>query len=239
MAVRKDEIGFGGYVLYQDDEGFCYGVDAVLLADFSLAGASDRVIDLGTGTGVVPLIIEAKYSPKEIVGVEKQSGSYELALRNASENGLEGKISFVNADVKDIRDCFEAESFDIVTSNPPYMEGGRGPVSPNRKKYDARTETSAGLEDFISAAAYLLKKGGRFCMVHRPSRLADIIEYSRKYKLEPKRLRMVAPHKGENANIVLIELVKGAGKELTVLPELAVRSEDGYTEEIEKIYQRQ
>jgi len=238
MAIRKDEIGFGGYVLYQDDEGFCYGVDAVLLADFSMTAASDRVIDLGTGTGIVPLIINAKYSPKEIIGVEKQRESYELALKNVRENHLEGQVSFMNLDVVDIMDHFPAESFDLVTTNPPYMEGGRGPVSPNRKKYDARTETSANLEDFISAASYLLKKGGRFCMVHRPSRLADIIDYSRKYKLEPKKLRMVAPHKGENANIVLVEMVKGGGKELTVLPELIVRTENGYTEEIERIYQR-
>jgi len=238
MAIRTDDIGFNGYKLFQDDEAFCYGVDAVLLADFALARHSDKVIDLGSGSGVIPFILYAKYSPKSIVGVEIQKWAFDLAEKGAMENSLSDRVMFVNSDVANVGELFDEGSFDLVTSNPPYMESGRGPVSPNKMQHIARTETTASLYDFMNAAAYLLKKGGRLCMVHRPSRLADLFDYGRRLRLEPKRIRMVCPRSGENANIVLIEFVKYGGKELTVLPELIVRSESGFTDEIERIYNR-
>ena len=234
---RTDEIGFGNYRLIQDSDGFSYGVDAVLLSDFSEASGSDDVLDLGTGNGIIPLIVNAKYDPHSITGIELQLGAYILAEENAKENGLSGKIRFICGDVKNIRDLFAAESFSLVTCNPPYFESGRGVASDGDAKHIARHETSAKLEDFIEAAAWSLKKNGRLVMVHRPSRLADIIDFSRKHGLEPKRLRMVVPHEGESPNIMLIECIKGAGKELRVLPQLAVRQSDGsYTEELNRIY---
>lgn len=236
MAERIDEIGFGGYRLIQDTDAFCYGTDAVLLADFAKCREKDSLIDLGTGNGIVPIIVYAKYHPQKLAGLELQPGAYELAVRNAELNGLAEAISFYNGDVKDASKLFEAESFSVVTSNPPYTEKGRGPVSSDAKLI-ARHETTAGLEDFIAAAGYLLKKGGAFYMVHRPSRLADIFVLLRKYDLEPKKLQMVAPHQGDAANIALVQAVKGAGHELTVLPELAVRKKDGsYTAALQQIY---
>lgn len=239
MALRRDDIGFGGYTLLQDDEAFCYGVDAVLLADLACASESDRIMDLGTGNGAVPLIMHARYKPREIIGLEAQRSAFELAQTNAADNLLEGSVKFVNMDVLDVRSEFPAESFSVVTCNPPYTEKGRGIAPDCSGRYLARHETSASLFDFVSAAAWLLPTGGRFCMVHRPSRLADIFECCRENGLEPKKLRMVAPHAGEAANIVLIECVKGAGKELKLLPELILREPDGsYTRETEKIYCR-
>lgn len=236
MSERIDDIGFGGYKLIQDTEGFCYGTDAVLLADFAKCRENDVVMDLGTGNGIVPIIVYAKYHPAQLAGIELQPKAFELAVRNSQMNGMENVLVFYNGDVKDVRANFEKGSFTVVTSNPPYTEKGRGPVSSDAK-LAARHETSAGLEDFISAAEYLLKKSGSFYMVHRPSRLADIISLLRKYGLEPKKLQMVAPHQGEAANIVLVQAVKGAGHELTVLPELVVRKKDGsFTSALAHIY---
>ena len=239
MALRRDDIGFGGYSLLQDDEAFCYGVDAVLLADLAHARQSDRVMDLCTGNGVIPLIIYAKYRPKSISGIEIQKSAYELAVKNAADNGLSEKISFFNMDALDVKKRFAAESFSLVCCNPPYTEKGHGIPGANESIHIARHETSAALSDFTAAAAWLLPNGGRFCMVHRPSRLADIMQCCREQGLEPKTLRMVAPHRGAAANIVLVECVKGGGRELKVLPELIVRNPDGsFTDEIEEIYCR-
>ncbi len=239
MALRRDDIGFGGYTLLQDDSAFCYGVDAVLLADLARCGPADRVMDLGTGNGIVPLIIHARYTPASITGLEVQNSVFELALANVSHNELSDRIKIVKSDVLDVRRLFPAESFTVVTCNPPYTEKGRGIPGSNPVQFTARHETTAAFSDFAAAASWLLPKGGRFCVVHRPSRLADIFESCRACGMEPKALRMVVPHAGEEANIVLVEAVKGAGKELKVLPELVVRSADGsYTDEIEKIYCR-
>lgn len=237
MARRIDEIGFGGYTIVQDSDGFSYGVDAVLLSHFSKARETDRVLDLGSGNGIVPLIINAKYNPAEIKGIELQLSAYLLAEENAEMNGLKEKLSFICGDVKSIKDLVEAESFDLVSCNPPYFEKGKGPKCDSDAKHIARHETTADLGDFLAAAAFSLKKNGRLCMVHRPSRLGDLIEFGRANGLEPKTMQMVVPHKGEQPNIMLMEFVKGGGKELKVLPELAVRNSDGtYTQELSEIY---
>ncbi len=236
MGYRIDEIGFGGRRLKQDADAFCYGVDAVLLADFCNAADGEKILDLCTGNGVVPVIISAFCDPSEIVGVDFQEAAVALAEENAVLNGL-NNLRFICADIAERGNLPFDGSFDLVSCNPPYFEKGRGLCSSASAKLAARHETTATLEDFVAAAAAALKSGGRFCMVHRPSRLADIIEASRKHELEPKRLRMVAPRSNEAPNILLIECIKGAGKELKVLPELAVRTDDGeFTEEIKKIY---
>ena len=239
MAERVDEIGFGGYKLIQDTEGYCYGVDAVLLADFCKARPSDRVLDMCCGNGAVAVIADALYSPAEIVGIEFQAGPAELASRSAELNGISDHVSFVCADVLDIRTICDPESFDLIVCNPPYFEKGRGVECAAGSLQLARHESSAGIVEFFSAASYALKQGGRFCLIHRPERLADIFSCARSNGLEPKLLRMIVPHSGESPNLVLMQCVKGGGKGLTVLPDIAVRNgEGGFTKEIDKIYRR-
>lgn len=237
---RLDEIGFGGLKLIQKPQDFCYGVDAVLLADFAASTAKKKtaIIDLGTGTGIVPVILSHKTSAEKMCGVEIQEDSYERALRNVSLNGLEDRLEMLCCNVKELDSSLKGR-FDTVTSNPPYMETGSALVSGVTAKTIARHEIYAGLEDFIAAAAFLLEERGELFMVHRPSRLADIMYYARKYRLEPKTMRLVCPKAGQAANIVLIHCIKNAGRELRLLPDLYVYNDDGsYTDEIQRIYER-
>ena len=248
---RIENTGFGNIKLIQDPEQFCYGVDAVILADFanSLYPAFKKAADLGTGNGIIPLILSHKNSEAHITGVEIQPDAADMAMRSCRLNELEEKINFVVANVIDIADGKLGESIndpalcegamDMVTCNPPYFVKGGAIPSSSKAKFIARHETTAGVEDFIKAAEKLLKRKGHFFMVHRPSRLADIMYYCRKYGLEPKDMRMVVPKPGETPNILLIHCIKGGGRELNVMKELSVYNEDGsYSDEIEHIYER-
>ena len=248
---RIENTGFGNIKLIQDPEQFCYGVDAVILADFanSLYPAFKKAADLGTGNGIIPLILSHKNSEAHITGVEIQPDAADMAMRSCRLNGLEEKINFVVADVADIADGKISKSIkdlalyegfmDMVTCNPPYFVKGGAIPSSSKAKFIARHETTAGVEDFIKTAEKLLKRKGHFFMVHRPSRLADIMYYCRKYGLEPKDMRMVVPKPGETPNILLIHCIKGGGRELNVMKELSVYNEDGsYSDEIEHIYER-
>ncbi len=236
---RIDEIGFSGYRLIQRPAEFCYGIDAVLLADFARVRDGGRICDLGTGTGVIPLILRHKTKAAEIWGVELQETSFRLARRNARINGLEESLHFLLSDVKEAADKLGRGTFDAVVSNPPYMAGGGGLLSRNPAKLTARHETTASLSDFIRAAAELLSGRGSFYLVHRPSRLADILVSCRENRLEPKLLRMVAPREGAAPNILLLQCVKNGNPELNVLPQLNVYDGDGgYTEEVLRIYGR-
>lgn len=241
---RIDDIGFGNLKLIQKPKDFCYGVDAVILADFAANNAKTfpRVIaDLGTGTGVIPLILSYKTGASEIYGVEVQRDSYERAVRNAKLNLLEDRLTFINGDVKD-KFCWGAnlkEAADMVVSNPPYFKSGGGIVNDKSAKAVARHETTAGLEDFMECAAYLLKPKGDFFMVHRPSRLVDVCCFGRAAGLEPKEIRFVSPTEGGIPNIMLIHMVKGGGSELRFMTPLAVYDGEGnYTEELLKAYNR-
>ena len=239
MTVRADDTGFAGLTLLQDTETFCYGVDAVLLADYCRASSSETILDLGSGNGAVALIAMGKFDPLSVTGIEIQERQVELARESARLNGLEDRLRFLHGDVKDIRALVEAGTFDAVTCNPPYGEAGRGPVSGNEAAFVARHETTAPLSCFTAAAAYALKPGGRFVIVHRPARLPDVFESCRACGLEPKRMRFVLPRPGAAPNIVLVSAVKGGGKELAVDPALCIRAEDGsYSEELQKIYGR-
>ena len=236
---RIDDIGFGGFRLIQDTEGFCYGVDAVLLADFADLPEGCRVADLGCGNGIIPLILEAKFRPSYIAGIELQRGAASLAERNMELNGLSGKAEIFCCDVLEAPDMLGAESFDAAVCNPPYFEKGRGPGNPSPALNAARSETSAGLGDFLMCASRLLKPRGKLCVIHRPSRLADLFEAGRACGLEPKILRMVAPRPSEAPNMVLACFVKGAGREIRMLPQLCVRNSDGsYSDELNAIYGR-
>lgn len=237
---RLDEIGFGGLRLIQKPQDFCYGLDAVLLADFTAKTAKKKssVIDLGTGTGIVPVILSHKTEAVRICGIEIQQDSYERAVRNTELNGLEDRLDMICCNIKNL-DTELKSSFDTVTSNPPYMEMGSAVVSGITPKTIARHEVYAGIEDFIAAAEFLLEERGEFFMVHRPSRLADIMYYARKYRLEPKTMRFVCPKREQPANIVLMHCIKNAGRELRLLENLYVYNDDGtYTDEINRIYER-
>ena len=259
---RLDSIGFGDLRLIQKPEEFCYGIDAVILADFAARGLLEKgraykdgitVCDLGTGTGIIPLILSHKLPDSaQIFGVEVQKDSFERAKRNAALNGLSARLHMVLGDVsdsmldeelwdmmKEVKNGAHFEGFDIVTTNPPYTEGGRGIEGKNPAKVIARQETSGTLEDFIRTASALLKEKGDFYMVHRPSRLTDICCLCRKYRIEPKTLRFVSPRDGEAPNIMLVHGVLGGGKELKMCAPLAVYDGNGrYTQEISMIYER-
>lgn len=234
---RIDEIGFSDMKLIQKPEEFCYGVDAVILADFAAGKKHRRIVDLGTGTGIIPLVLSHKLQAEMIYGIEYQKESWERAVRNAGINRLEKSLRFVQANVAEFQ---ELKGWaDAVTANPPYMAGSGGLTNENAAKKIARHETVGTLEDFISCACRLLKDKGDFYLVHRPGRLVDIFSLCRKYGLEPKELRLVAPRQGKRANIVLVHCVKNGGPELKILPELYVYKDKGiYSDEIERIYER-
>ncbi len=240
---RLDEIGFGGLRLIQKPEEFCYGVDAVILADFAAKYSRKTfrsAVDLGTGTGIIPLILSYKTEIPSITGIEVQAASFDRARRNSSMNGLEGRVEFVHGDVKDYKTGWGKSlqgSVDLVTSNPPYTAGSSGLTSSNPAKLIARHETTASLEDFMKCAAYVLRDKGEFFMVHRPSRIVDICCLGRQYGLEVKELQFVSPNRESKPNILLVHMVKGGGRETKMLPPLYVYDMDGnYTPDLLDAY---
>lgn len=237
QGERIDNIGFSDLKLIQKPDEFCYGVDAVILADFASRKKAKHIVDLGTGTGIIPLIISHKTEAEFIYGVEYQKDSFDRAMRNVELNGLVGRVDFINANVAEFDGL--KEWADVVTTNPPYMVSNGAITNENSAKTIARHETVGSLEDFVKCAAGILKNKGDFYMVHRPSRLVDIFYLCREYRLEPKELRFVAPKAGDTPNIVLIHCVKNGGVELKILDELYVYEEKGvYSSEIQKIYER-
>lgn len=241
---RIDATGFGDIKIIQDPEEFCYGVDSVILSDFAVRRAKNiregsRIMDLGTGSGIIPLILSYKTKASFIRGVEIQESSWDRASRSIELNGLGDRLEFILTDILYVtKDMPEIKgSFDIVTSNPPYMPGSGGMKPETSAKTIARHETTAGLEDFIRVGSELLKERGEMFMVHRPSRLVDIFCLARKYRLEPKAVRMVLPRMGEEANIALIHMIKSGRPELSVLPPLIIHEKDGgFTKELEEAY---
>lgn len=235
---RLDDLQIKGLFIIQDTRGFCFGTDAVLLSDFAQVKKGDSVLDMCTGTGIIPLLISAKTEAGNITGVEILKDVSDMARRSVLYNKIEN-IEILNGDIKDCACMFGKNSFDVVTCNPPYKKAGSGLVNPDDVKAVSRHEILCSLEDVISQASLVLKDGGKFFMVHRPTRLADIFFLMRGYSLEPKRLRLVAPQEGKEPNMVLIEAAKGGNPFLKVLPTLNVYNSLGqYTEELLKIYER-
>lgn len=234
---RIDELHRNGYRIIQNAKKFCFGMDAVLLSGFASVKPGSRVLDMGTGTGIIPILLEAKTEGKHFTGLEIQPESAEMARRSVALNGLEDKIAIVTGDIKEASRIFGGASFDVVTCNPPYMEGNHGLKNPEDAKAIARHEVLCNLEDVIREAAAVLKPGGQLYMVHRPRRLVDIITLMTKYKIEPKRMKLVHPYVGEEANMVLIEGSRGGGRQMRVEKPLIVYKEQGvYTDEIYDIY---
>lgn len=234
---RIDDLQCSGYRLIQNTACFCFGMDAVLLSSFASAKQGDRVLDLCTGNGVIPILMHGKNKGIKCVGVEIQPVSAELAKRNVALNKLENDFEMVQADLKDAVSIFGASAFNVVTANPPYMNENHGIVNPDSAKAIARHELLCTLEDVVKAAADCLKVKGHFYMVHRPQRLVQIFDKMQRYKLEPKRMRLVHPYVDANANMVLIEAVKCGNSQLTAEPPLVVYNRDGsYTEELLRLY---
>lgn len=230
---RLDDLQCRGYHIIQDPKGFCFGMDAVLLADFASGNAGGRVIDLGTGTGVIPMLMHGRGKGAHFTGLEYQEAYADMASRSVAYNELAGDIDIVHGDIRRIRDLFPAACFDIVTSNPPYIKGNHGLANATSPKNIARHEVAVTLAEVIDAASYLLKPGGSFAMVHKPFRLAEIIRELSSKKLEPKRMCLVQPGTKKEPNMVLIEAVKGGGVQLNIEPTLVVYDEDGrYTDDL-------
>ena len=234
---RLDDLQRNGYQIIQKKNGFCFGMDAVLLSGFARVKQGEKAIDLGTGTGIIPILLEAKYEGEHYTGLEIQDEMADMAARSVALNHLEEKVSIVKGDIKEASRLFGAASFDVVTSNPPYMNDAHGLKNPDLPKAISRHEVLCTLDDVTREAARLLRPGGRFYMVHRPHRLIEIITALTKYKLEPKRMKMVHPFVEKDANMVLIEAVRGGKSMIKVEAPIVVYKEQGvYTQEIYDIY---
>ena len=234
-----DDLQLEGLRLIQKQQGFRFGVDAVLLSHFANIKKKHRVVDLCTGTGIVPFLVYGKYKPQEVIGVEIQEDMVEMANRSSTLNEIEEVIKFINGDLKNKSLLDSLGKFDVVTVNPPYKLNNAGIINPDDKLAIARHEIMCTLEDVIVASRRLLKDNGRMYIVHRPERLADIFGLMRKYKIEPKRVRMVQPNTKKAPNIVLVEGQRDGGSFLKWEETLYVYDDNGnYSEEIDRIYGR-
>jgi tRNA1Val (adenine37-N6)-methyltransferase len=234
---RIDDLQRNGYKIIQDPDKFCFGMDAVLLSGFAKVKDGAKVLDMGTGTGIIPILLEAKTNASHISALEIQEESADMARRSVALNGLGDKIDIVTGDIKQAADIFEPSSFDVITCNPPYMIGQHGLTNPDAPKAIARHEILCTLEDVVRNAAKLLKPGGSFYMVHRPFRLAQIINVMTSYKLEPKRMQLVYPYVDKEPNMVLIEGRRGGKPRMTVeKPLIVYKAPNVYTDEIYDVY---
>lgn len=234
---RLDELHRNGYFIIQNPRKFCFGMDAVLLSGFARVKPGETVLDLGTGTGIIPILLEAKTPGKHFTGLEIQPESADMARRSVAYNHLEDKITIETGNIRDASAQFGASSFHVITTNPPYMTDHHGLTNPNEAKAIARHEILCNLEDVIRESSRLLKPQGRFYMVHRPFRLTEIMVLMRQYGLEPKRMKLVHPFADKEPNMVLIEGLRGGNPRITVEKPLIVYKEQGvYTDEIYEIY---
>lgn len=234
---RIDDLQRNGYRIIQKKRGFCFGMDAVLLSGFARVRADEVAADLGTGTGIIPILLSAKTEGKHFTGLEIQEEMAEMASRSVALNGIGDRVEIVQGDIREASQLFGKASFDVVTSNPPYMNDAHGLKNPDLPKAIARHEVLCTLDDVAREASLLLKPGGRFYMVHRPHRLVEIIAVLRMYKLEPKRMKLVHPFVDKDANMVLIEAFRGGRSMMKVEAPVIVYKEPGvYTDEIYDIY---
>lgn len=237
---RIDDLEFKNLKIIQNKDGFCFGIDSVLLSDFAKnIRNNSKVIDLGTGTGIINILLSGKTNASEFIGVEIQEEVAEMAKRSIELNKLENKIKIINENILNLKELYKQKSFDVVVTNPPYKKINTGLVNDEDKKIISRHEITARLEDFINIASYLLKDYGEFYMVHRPDRLVDIFNIMRKEKIEPKLIKFVYPNKNKKTNLVLIKGVKNGNPFLEYENNLFVYNEDGtYTDDILKIYNK-
>lgn len=237
---KIDDLEFKNLKVIQNKNGFCFGMDAVLLSDFAKnIKRNATVLDLGTGTGIIPILLCGKTELKKVVGVEIQEEVAKMAKKSILLNNLENRFEILNCNIKELNKIYENQTFDVIVTNPPYKKQDSGIINENEKKLISRHEITANLEDFIKISKDLLKDKGELYMVHRPERLVDIFELMRKYKIEPKELKMVCPNKNKEPNLVLIKGVKNAKPFLKVEKNLYVYdTENNYTKEILEIYNK-
>lgn len=237
---KIEDLQFKNLKIIQDKKGFCFGIDSILLTDFAKEiKENSKVLDLGTGTGILATLLCEKTKLKEIIGIEKQNEVFEMAKKSIKLNKLETKFKIINEDVKNLVQKFEKNTFDAIVTNPPYKKKGTGIKNEEEKKIIARHETTATLEDFIKTSKDLLKDKGEFYMVHRPERLVDILALMRNYKIEPKILRFVYANEKSEPKLILIKGIKNAKPFLKIEKNLYIYKQEGeYTEEIKKIYNK-
>lgn len=234
---RVDDLGIRGYEIIQKKQGFCFGMDAVLLSSFAQVKTGGKVLDLGTGTGILPILLEAKTKGESFTGLEIQNDMVEMATRSVLHNQLQEKIQIVEGDIKDASTIFSHDSFDVITSNPPYMIGSHGLKNEIKGKTIARHEVLCSFKDISTASRKLLKNKGKLFLVHRCFRMAEILKTLQDDGIEPKRIRFVHPYVDKEPNIFLLEAVKGGNSRIVVEPPLIVyKAKDQYTDEIYKLY---
>ena len=243
--MEQTDTLLNGNKIIQDSDGFMFGIDAVLLAAFALDGIKkkDSVIDLCTGTGIVPLLLEKRVpAGVSFTAIEIQEKYADLAKKSVELNGLADKIKILEGDIKNACELFAKHSFNVVTCNPPYMLCSQGKNNPSDEKAIARHEICCTLADVCQAVDYLLHTHGSFFMIHKASRLPEIFDCLLQHKMEPKCLQLIHPFAGEEANLVLVEARKNASKGLTACPPIVVRQSEGlhkneYTEQVKVIYE--
>ena len=234
---RVDDLQ-NGYFVIQDPKKFCFGMDAVLLSGFARVKKGETALDMGTGTGIIPILLSQRTEGKHFTGLEIQAECAEMADRSVKYNCLEDRIQIVEGDIKEAAGIFGAASFDVVTCNPPYMIGQHGLTNPHLPKAIARHEILCTFDDVANQAARVLKDRGRFYLVHRPFRLVELMAALTKYKLEPKRMQLVHPYIDKEPNMVLIEACKGGNSRIQIERPLVVYEKPGvYTKDILELYQ--
>lgn len=234
---RVDDLQ-NGYFVIQDPKKFCFGMDAVLLSGFARVKKGETALDMGTGTGIIPILLSQRTEGKHFTGLEIQAECAEMADRSVKYNCLEDRIQIVEGDIKEVAGIFGAASFDVVTCNPPYMIGQHGLTNPHMPKAIARHEILCTFDDVANQAARVLKDRGRFYLVHRPFRLVELMAALTKYKLEPKRMQLVYPYIDKEPNMVLIEACKGGNSRIQIERPLVVYEKPGvYTKDILELYQ--
>ncbi len=237
---RIDDLEYKGLKLIQNVEGFCFGIDSILLTNFAKNIKNNcKVIDLGTGTGIIPILLSKKTNAEKLVGVEIQEEVANMAKRSVFLNELENKIEILNENILNLKETYKAKEFDIVVSNPPYKKLNTGILNKENKKLISRHEITASLEDFISVSSYLLKDFGELYMVNRTERLVDLFYLLRKYNIEPKNIRFVCSNKNKESKLVLIKAIKYGKPFLNIEKNLYIYDENGeYTDEIYEIYEK-
>lgn len=234
---RVDDLGRSGLRIIQHPGRFPFAMDPVLLAHYATVRRRDRVLDLGTGCGVIPLLLAAIHPEASVTGLELQAETAEMAARSVALNGLQDRIRIDCGDLREVGRLYGHGRFDVVTMNPPYREAGRGAISPATDRAAARHELSGDLPDACAAAATAVRYGGRVAVVFLAERLTDLLVALREHRLEPKRLRLIQPRAGRPANLLLLEAVKGGGPGLKAEPPLVVYDEgQSFTAEVKAIY---
>ncbi len=235
---RLDDLQ-NGFQIIQNPKKFCFGLDAVLLSAFVRVKVKEKVIDLGTGTGVIPLLLRGRTQGRQYAGLEIQDYLADMAVRSVHHNGLESEIEIRQGDIREASAIYGRASFDVVTCNPPYITAGHGIENPDISKAVARHEIQCTFSDIARESARLLRNRGRLYLVHRPYRLAEIMRILQEQQLEPKRMQLVYPYVDREPTLILLEAVLGGRTRLQIEKPLILYESPGvYTDDLQKIYDR-